>query len=429
MLFFWSWRLFDVRVAWMTTLAFLLSDVVWQYSLTALPTSFLMFLITLAILVAMEIFTVGEAAFESLDASFMPAWVWIAVLGILVGVIALTKLLLLVFLVPLAVFLLLMPRSNFWLVPVLAIIAIGMTVPWFLHMTEISGSPLGSNAPLLHYGSDSYEGNQIYCVLAPPDYNQLFKDASRKEVEGFVWHLQHAWELLGSNPLILLFAAAVLHQFKQARVRALYWLTVGTAVSFVLANNLCVSNPAPGSSWNVLILLFPAMLMIGSAYFFILVDRLDFQLWLLNNIVAITALVLVAIPMVNTLRQNTGFFNYPPYSPPSISQLGLVVHNDVWVTTDMPWAMAWYGNHASLWLPDTVHDFEDIYDNYCGSGLLLLTPVLLSQPATTLTSGEYKDWFSFVSGYNPPVHFPLGGRIPLHTGGPEYILWANPAEQ
>jgi hypothetical protein len=296
-------------------------------------------------------------------------------------------------------------------------------------MNQISGSPFGSNAPLLHYGSEDFQGNQIYCVLAPPDYNQLFKDATRKQIEGFAWHFQHAWDLLGSNPLILFFFAAILHQFKQARVRTLYWLIVGAAASVVLANNLFVSQPAAGSSWNVLILLFPSMLMIGAAFLFIMIDRLNFQLWLLNNLVAITALVLVAVPMANTARQSYGFYNYPPYAPPSIAQLGTVVHPDLWITTDMPWATAWYGDHSSLWLPDTVHDFEEIYDNYSGSGLLLISPVLLGQPATTLTTGEYKDWFTFVAGYNPPAHFPLGGRIPIRVGGPEYILWANPAGQ
>jgi len=428
LIFVMSHRLFDVRVAWMALMAFLASNAVWQYSITALSTSVLMFLVTILLFGATEIFAVGEACFESTEASFKGAWIWTLILGVVLGLTCLTRLHLVILLLPLGLFLVFIPRANPFLIVLLALIVIGMVTPWFWHMYQISGSPIGSNVPLLHYGSSEFSGNEIYCTLAAPDYERLFKDVSKKEYEGFLWHFDHAWELLGSNPLIVLFAASILHNFRRPRAQALRWLILGCAVLLVGVTSLCVNNPAAVGPWNTVVLLFPAMLVVGSAFFFILLDRLNLQLWLLNNAIAIVVVAVTAFPMVMTLTsRQASLYNYPPYIPAYIRAVAQVVAPDDWLTTDMPWATSWYGDRASLWLPDTVNDFEEIHDNYCPSDLLLLTPVILSEPATTLTSGEYKDWLPFIVGTALPAHFPLNARAPAASSGLEYIIWGDEA--
>ena len=69
-------RLFDDRVAWMSMVAFLGTELVWHYTVTALSTSVLMFLVTATLMCALEICCVGEACFENEDRSFTPAWLW-----------------------------------------------------------------------------------------------------------------------------------------------------------------------------------------------------------------------------------------------------------------------------------------------------------------------------------------------------------------
>jgi hypothetical protein len=425
LIFILGWRLFDERVAWMAMTAFLLTDIVWQYSITALPTTGLMCLTTLVLFATVEIFSVGEACFESTEAPFWPAWLWTLLLAVILGLISLTRLHLLVLLLPLALFFLSVPRSSFWLILVLVVVVLGMVVPWFWHMYFISGSLIGSNIPFLHYGSEGFEGNQIYGVLGAPDYNQLFKDIAGKEFIGFGWNFAHAWSLLGTNPIVLLFFVSTLHSFKRPRVQALRWLIVGAAFSIIAANNFGSPHPENLDPWNNLVILLPGMLVVGSAFFFILVDRLHFPLWILNNAITITMLVLVALPMIGALLDARGNRTYPPYSPPALRAIGNYVHTEDWITTDMPWASAWYGDHTSLWLPDTLLDFEEIYDDYNNSGLLVLTPVTLQAPASTLTSGEYKDWMPFITGVNIPPHFPLDSRAPSGAGMIEYFIWGR----
>jgi hypothetical protein len=91
----------------------------------------------------------------------------------------------------------------------------------------------------------------------------------------------------------------------------------------------------------------------------------------------------------------------------------------------MPWATAWYGDHASLWLPDAVTDFTNINDNISESALILFTPETIGRPMTNLTSGEQKDWLPYILGMNIPDNFPLHHYTKLPAGGPEYMVISN----
>ena len=419
-------RLFDDRVAWMSLVAFLGTDMVWHYTLTALSTSVLMFLVTAALMCALEIFCVGEACFESEDRSFAPAWLWGFAVALLLAAACLTRLHLLVLLAPLFVLLILMPRASFFLFAVIALAVIGLVTPWFLHVYAISGNPLGSNVPLLLYGQGDYSGNQIYCTTSIPSYEQLLRGALKKEATGFRWYFEHAWNLLGSNPLILLFGASLLHQFKRRRTRVFHWLLFGCAIVLIAANNLGSATPDAIGPWNILVVLFPCMVVIGSAFFFILLDRLNLMIRILNTLIVTATLALTVAPLVLTLTtSNNVYYSFPPYMPPLIKAYGQFVAPDEWVTSDMPWATAWYADRASLWLPDSISDFQNFHDNVCPTGVLLLTPVTWSQPVSTFTTGEYKDWLPFVAGLPLPSNFPLAVHSMTAPGGPDYALWSD----
>jgi 4-amino-4-deoxy-L-arabinose transferase-like glycosyltransferase len=419
-------RLFDDRVAWISMLAFLGTDLVWHYTLTALSTNVLMFLITAMLTCALEIFCVGETCFANEDRSFAPAWLWSFAVALLLAAACLTRLHLLVLLIPLFVFLMIMPRANFLLFAVIALVVIGLVTPWFLRVNTISGNPLGSNFALLLYGLGDYSGNQIYCTTSIPSYEQLLKDAGKKETIGFRWHFEHAWDLLGSNPFILLFAASILHQFKRHRTLIFSWLLYGSAFVLIAANNLGSANPDALGPWNAVVLLLPCMLVIGTAFFFILLDRLNLQMKLLQNLIVITALALTVIPLVLTLTSgNNMYYSFPPYMPPVIKSVAQYADPDEWVTSDMPWATAWYADRASLWLPDSISDFQNLNDNVCPTGILLLTPITWSEPISTVTSGEYKDWLPFVAGLPLPSTFPLTAHTMTAPGGPDYSIWSD----
>ena len=423
-----SSRLFDERVAWMAIACFLLSNMVWQFALTAQATSFLMFLVTGILYCTVEIFCTSESSFESEESSFTPAWGWALLLSVLLAVACLTRLHLMVLWIPLAILFLVMPRASFWIPMVVGFLLALAVLPWFWHMYRVSGNPWGSNLPLLLLGSTGYDGNQIYCATTIPGYDSLLRNMATKQYQGIEYHFEHAWELMGYSPLVLLFAATALHQFKRRRALAFFWLLVGCTLVLIIANNFGVSNPEALGPWNNVILLLPGMLAIGSAFFFILFDRLNLHLWIIRNMIVIVMLSLSALPMALTFATSEPqYYNFPPYVPPTIKIVSNYAEPNEWVTTDMPWATAWYGDHASLWLPDSVNYFVNIYDNVNPSGVILFTPVTWSKPMSNVTTGENKEWQPFVNlnvNAIPPV-FPLHVPIKTGPGGPEYMFWSD----
>ena len=418
-------RLFDDRVAWISLVAFLCTDIVWKFSITGLSTSFLMFLITAVLMCALEIFCVGEECAKDEDRSFAPAWFWAFTGGLFLTATCLTRLHLLALLIPLFVFLQIMPRRNFLLFFLIALMVLGAAVPWFVHLDYLCGNPLGSNSNLLLYGEGDYAGNQVFCKASIPSNELLFRNAGTKELTGFLWHFQHAWSLLGNSPIILLFAVAGLHQFRRHRTRWFYWLVFACAVIIIAANNLGSAKPENVDPWNTLVILFPCMLVMGSAYFFVLLDRLHIEIRLLTNIIVISTLILCAFPLVVSLTNGSrAIYNYPPYLPPLLKAFGQMAQPDEWVTSDMPWATAWYADRASLWLPDSLSDFESLHDNVCPTGMLFITPVSTQQPLSTFMTGEYKDWASLILQKSPPAHFPLPEQFTPPTV-PDYTVWSD----
>jgi hypothetical protein len=158
----------------------------------------------------------------------------------------------------------------------------------------------------------------------------------------------------------------------------------------------------------------------------VLLDRLVTQLPLLTATLVVGMLVLCVAPIWVTFSgSGNGYYNYPPYLPPYISYLSRLAPVEDWVTSDMPWATAWYGDRPSLWLPDKLADFTSIYDTYAESDFVLFTPVTLGRPALTLTSGELKEWGPIFLTGNVPDTFPIRHLVKLPAGGPEYSLLSN----
>jgi 4-amino-4-deoxy-L-arabinose transferase-like glycosyltransferase len=423
-MFIMAYRLFDERVAWMSACVFLFSDFVWKFSLQATPVDLLFLLMALLFWGLTELYRIAEDPFAHEPLPFARAWLIMPAVAVLFGVTCLFCLPLLVLLLPVLIYLGLLQRRNWFFLPIFLIVVGLMTAPWFYHWYRACGNPLGSNFAWGLYGQAGYEGNQIFCHTAIPSYDSLFGASLSKEYAGFLWYFQRGWDLLGSNPLILLFAASILHQFRRRRVQAFRWLVVGSAFAIVAMTNLADAHPDPLGPWNLVVVLLPAMILVGTAFFFTLLDRLITQLPLFTVVIVIGTLALCIAPMLLVFTSfSNSYYNYPPYLPPLISYAGRGNAPENWIASDMPWATAWYGDHASLWLPETPADFTQINDNTNELSMILFTPITMGEPVTNLTSGEMKAWLPYALALAaPPETFPLHsfGKLPA-----DYLIISN----
>ena len=95
----------------------------------------------------------------------------------------------------------------------------------------------------------------------------------------------------------------------------------------------------------------------------------------------------------------------------------------------MPWAVAWYANRKSLWLPSTVSNFTELNDyNELGGRIvaIYLTPVTGNQPFVFgVVNGEYKEWSAFILRNKDAIKdFPLRAVTPLPLYG-ECVIYSD----
>ena len=126
-------------------------------------------------------------------------------------------------------------------------------------------------------------------------------------------------------------------------------------------------------------------------------------------------LVLLVPPKTNPVA-------YPPYYPPAIQTIAGWLKEKELAMSDIPWAMAWYGQRQCVWLtlkctpdakdPNTHEDFFAINDYQKPINLLYLTPQTMDARFLTqwIRAGE-QSWGSFILESmvkkKVPDYFPL----------------------
>ena len=111
------------------------------------------------------------------------------------------------------------------------------------------------------------------------------------------------------------------------------------------------------------------------------------------------------------LRQRRQMVRWPPYVPPYVAVLNSWMKPNEIIASDMPWAIAWYANRRSLWVPDTIKTFTEFSDyNVLGGPVngLYLTPISGSQNTLRdILKGEYRDWAPIIQRTIAIETFPL----------------------
>jgi len=118
------------------------------------------------------------------------------------------------------------------------------------------------------------------------------------------------------------------------------------------------------------------------------------------------------IPLLNQLTiVNRSPVQWPPYVPPYISIMRDWTSNEEIIASDMPWAVAWYADRKSLWLPMTIQNFIDFSDYERVGGKIAgiyLTPLSGNKALIgDIVKGDYKEWAPFILRNVNIKDFPL----------------------
>jgi hypothetical protein len=127
-----------------------------------------------------------------------------------------------------------------------------------------------------------------------------------------------------------------------------------------------------------LVLLVPLVFIFGASFFFTLLEQMILPLRQLRYAVIAGFVALCCLPMVYTLVSSARPVVYPPYFPPEIQQTANWMKPDELMMSDVPWAVAWYGQRQCVWLTlDAQTEFYAINDYMKPVQALYLTPLTM----------------------------------------------------
>jgi hypothetical protein len=179
----------------------------------------------------------------------------------------------------------------------------------------------------------------------------------------------------------------------------------------------------------------------GVGLLFLLLDQINLALPEVRYLVLGVFGIVFSLPIILIfLPPRINPVSYPPYNPPVIQLVAGWMQPSELVMSDVPWAMAWYGQRQCVWLtlkatpddsdPNTHEDFLSINDYQKHIAALYLTPRMLDARFFTdwISAGE-QSWGSFVLGSlvkkETPTAFPLHKMLPswLLTGQLVFTDW------
>lgn len=426
--FFVLSRLFDTKLALFASAAVLLTDLMWDFSLSGLPQMLALFLFSLsalATLLAME-------AAQKEQLGMMIGWLIGA--GIAMGLMTLAHGLCVWIFLGWLIFagLYFKPRG---LAAVAALAAFLLVIaPWMVRNYQVCGNPFGLaiyDAFFPATAEVSYARNMQISLAGSGTSLQ------GKIRNGVVHQVGQIAGFLGMNIVAGAFFVALFHPFRNPKTFMFKWCILLMWVFAV--GGMTLFQPEGVVSANQLHILFlPLFVGFGMAFLFVLWNRLELGSGLLRIAFIVAMLLVCAVPMA--LRLSAGKpqlpFQWPPYIPPYISVFGNWFTEDEVICADVPWAVAWYADRTSLLLPDSLRTFNNLHDYGVTKQPiqgLYLTPMTGNQRFMgDIMKGYYKEWNGIYlawggmfKGQKPQLAgFPLTAVTPLPIEG-ECILFSD----
>jgi hypothetical protein len=411
-------NLFDASAAWLSAILVLCSDTLWKYSVSGLPT-LLLLVIFLGLIWCL-------ATYESLGRAEQPDERRRLGLAVGVGLFAALGMLTRysfgwVMLPALAYFMFHggPRRANHALVATVVFLA--AICPWLARNEMVSGTLFGTAGYALLENTYVFPGSNLLRSLNP-DLNLAYA-----RIASVLWAkfdsnarslLRDALPQLGGGAVGVLFLAGLLLGLRNVVARRLRYFTlmcVGVFFVVTALGQTGFSSLAPeANTENLFVLLIPLAVMFGVAFFLTLLSQMNLPMVQLRYAVILLVVLLLRAQFVLTLLPpKTRVVSYPPYNPPDVQTIAGWMRPDELLMSDVPWAVAWYGNDQCIWTTlNWNSEFTDIDTFIKPVGGLYLTLVTMDGHLVTdcLQAGQ-DDWgyfaFRTLAFNRVPDRFPL----------------------
>jgi hypothetical protein len=444
---FWVYRisvkLFDRAVGFLAVILMALTELFWEFTTSGLSTMLLVVLWLWLVDVLVRL----EAGNREGGKSKMWVLGMAIIAGLIVGGMALTR------------------YSMAWLIlPVAAYVAVVVTgaragataaviatfalcfAPWLARNYNVSGTLFGTAGFAVHQGTGSFPGHvlerslprDVTLALNKIEVNEYPRKLFLKGRDILTDELPRA----AGNWIGALFLGALLIPFRNPALRRLRGFIGATLLLFVVVQALgrtevSVETPQINSE-NLLVVFTPLFFVFGCGLFFILLDQMEFPALWMRSLLQVGFVAVMSLPMIFRLLPPRAMpYDYPPYYPPYVQMVSTWLEADEMMMSDMPWAVAWYGDQQCIWTTldvgtDKADDFYKINDDRKAVRGLYLTPVTTNRRfLTEMRQGREGAWANFYLEAavlkNLPTGFPLRvappGMLPDQLFLSDRIRW------
>ena len=414
--FFLAKKLLDAPAAWLAAVLTLGADTLWKFSVSGQSTLLLLFFFLGLTWCLARIEELGRAEAPPMKKLFLLA----VTTGVLVAAGTLTRYAFGWVIVPVAVFLTLFGGWRRSGLAVAAVLAFGLAMtPWLIRNLAVSGTLFGTAGYAVVEGTFAFPGSRLMQSVNPdltsaywvrPYVSKLLVNA-RYIFQGDLLQVGGSW-------VAVLFFAGLLLGLRSITARRLRYFTIMCLGVFAIVQSLGrtqLSAITPEvNSENLLVLLTPLAAIFAVAFFLTLLNQMktpspEVRL----GVVVLMVLVACQAFITNLLPPKVSPIAYPPYYPPEVQKVSAWMRPDELMMSDIPWAVAWYGDHQCVWTTiNSQYEFFQFNDYTKQVRALYLTLTTLDGKLfTECLQGGVDSWGNFclktVAANQIPSAFPL----------------------
>jgi len=431
-------QLFDRPIAFVSAGLFGATELFWRFSVSGLP---IMLLLLIFLLLAWALLRF-EGTSEKAPASKFLGWAILA--GGLVGVGCLTRYAFGWLIVPVLLFFVLFGTGHRVKICLTAFVTFLVVVsPWLARNYSVSGNFFGTAGYAMSENTPQFPENQMDRSLTAiadlkkvgmTDYLRKFMLNSRDLVENQIPRLGGSW-------LMLLFAAGFLLPLQtktQSRMRMfVLWSILVLWPVFAFGKTHLANDSPQINSENLMVLVSPIAFAFGVALYFNFVRKIVFPEPVFAYVAATVFCLVISAPLIFAFlppRVNPNAF--PPYHPPVIQETASWMREGELMMSDIPWAVAWYGNRPCLSLSQTyAKDFIRLNDDVRPIHALYLSSKTTESRFLSQVVKDPHGWGRFIleclTKNEPPGGFPLKkappGFLPDHFFLTDWERWSAPS--
>lgn len=420
--YFTGTLVFDKRLSLFAAGLCLLCEHFWEICFTGQPQMLLFFLFS----VVMHCFVRAILAKQEGKMSL----VWNSIAGLFLGLMTLTHMISLWVVLGALIWVAFAFRPRFAEPVIILALVLACCVPWLVRNYKVCGDFQGTAGLVDQYqirGTESQIMRQLGnfdAAIEPLHRRGKMQSQIEMQAGSFI---QHAGGIIAAP----IFFLALLHIFKRKEAASFRWGVFWMWLFALMGMAFLGLDGTSQHPSDIHLIFIPFMTFYGLGMIMMMWSRLELEIRLLNIMLALIPFTISAMPMVRAFtdppRQPVVF---PPYYPNVISGLSEWFDQRDIICTDMPWATAWYADRNSLWLPQTITDFNELNDYRFNGHItgLFLSPEsgyrgLLNEIAGE--TSEYREWSQFIMRVpRANANFPLKAALPLPPKS-QYILFAD----